>query len=107
MLREEVQCLVDGHVQHVIDVLPFIAHVQDVVLEAVAVTGLALQYQVGHELHLDGNGAGSLTLVAATAIGVEREILGREAHLLRQRLLGKEFAYRIVGLHIRCRIGTC
>ena len=59
-----------------------IGHVEDVFLETMAVTGFTLQDEVGHELHLYRDDTGSLTLLTTTTLGVEREILWREAHLL-------------------------
>ena len=99
-LLEEVNGLRDGHVQHVVDVLPVKHHIEDVSLETVPVTSFTLQHEVGHELHLYRDHTGTLTLLAAAAFGVEREILGRESHLLRQRLLCIEVADGIIGLHI-------
>ena len=68
---EELDGLGDGHIQDIVDILALVFHVQDIVLETLAVTGFALQHEVGHELHLDGDSAGTLTLVAASAIGIE------------------------------------
>ena len=65
---------------------------------------LALQHEVGHELHLDGDDAGTLALVAASAVGIEREVLRCEAHLLCQWLLGEEVANGVVGLDVGGRV---
>ena len=81
-------------------------HIEDLLLEPVPVTGLALEHEVGHELHLNGDHSGSFTLLTASTLGVEREILGCEAHLLRQGLFGEEVADGIVGLDIGGGIGT-
>ena len=76
-------------------------------LETVPVTGFALEHEIGHELHLDGDRTSTLTLFAATSIGIEGEILRREAHLLGQRLIGKEVADGIVGLYVGGGIRAC
>ena len=81
-------------------------HVEDVFLETVTVTGFTLQNKVGHELHLHRDDTGTLTLLTASALCVEREILGREAHLLGQRLVGIEVTDGVVGLDVSGRIGT-
>ena len=39
--------------------------------ETVTMTSLALQYQVSHELHFYRDDASTLTLIAASAIGIE------------------------------------
>ena len=82
MLPEEVDGLCHRHVEHVVDVLAMKAHVEHLALEALAVAGFAGEREIGHKLHLDRDHARSLTLLAASALGIEREILGREAHLL-------------------------
>ena len=86
VLREELHSLVDGHIKHVVDVLPLVAHLQHIGLEALAVTRLALEHEVGHKLHLHRHGAFALALLAAAALGVEGEMRRRELHLLRQWL---------------------
>ena len=99
-LVEELDGLVHRHVQHVADGLVTEGHVQRVAAEAFAVAGLARQRDVGHELHLDGDGALALALLAAPAGGVEREETGVIAHLLGQLLLGEQLAYLVKGLQI-------
>ena len=83
VFREELDSLADGHVQDVVNVLALELYIQNVVLEPLAVTSLALQHKVGHELHLNGYHARALTLVAASSVGIKREILAGESHLLR------------------------
>ena len=104
---EELDGLGNRHIQNVVDVLTFISHIQDVLFEAMSVTGFAFQHKVGHELHLDVDDAGSLTHLATASVGIEREILWREVHLLGQRLLGKQLADAVVSFHIGCRIRAC
>ena len=94
----------DGHIQHVVDVLAVVFHVEDVALETLPVAGLALQFQVGHELHLHRDHACALAFLASSSVGVEREVLGRESHLLRECLLGKKLADGIVGFHVGGRV---
>ena len=105
-LCEEINGIVDGHVEHVGNILAVEPHFEDVALEALAMAMLALKNEVGHKLHLDGDDACSLTFIAASAIGIEGEILGGEAHLMRQGLVGIEVADGIIGLDIGGGIGT-
>ena len=70
------------------------------------VAGLTLEHEVGHKLHLNRDHTGTFTLLAATALGVEREILRCEAHLLRQRLCCIEVTDGVVGLDVGGGIGT-
>ena len=84
-----------------------ITHVENILLEAASVTGVALQYQVCHELHLYSHHSCSLALLASAALGVEREVLRRESLLLCERLVGKELADGVVGFHVCGRVRAC
>ncbi len=81
-------------------------YVEDVALEALAVTDGALQGEVGHELHLDGDLAGSLAFLAAASLGIEGEVLWRDAELLGKLLLGHELTDEVVGLDVGGGVGT-
>ena len=86
---EELNGLVDGHLQQVVDVFATVFHIQHLLLEPLAVAGLALQGDVGHELHLNRDLSLSLALLATATLLVEREIGGVVAHLLSECLLGE------------------
>ena len=103
---EELDGLVDGHVEHIIHILSPEGDFQYVLLEALAMATLAGKHQVGHKLHLNGHGAFSLSLLTAASFGIEAEASGRVAHLLGQRLCGKEAAYLIPGLHVSYGVGA-
>ena len=83
---EKLHCLAHGHVEHVGDILAMEAHIQHLRLEPRAVAALAGQDDVGHELHLDGNLAGTLAFVTSASVGIEGEVLGGIAPLLGERL---------------------
>ena len=100
MLGEEFHGLVDGHLQDVEDVLSLIFHFQGIGLETLTVTGFTFQHEVGHELHFHRHRTFALTFLASSSFGVEREIACRIAQLLGKRLVGKELADFIVGLHV-------
>ena len=70
-MGEELNGLVNGHFQHIIDVDIVELHFQGIGLETFAMTGFALQYEVGHELHFYGDSAFSLTFLATAAFTVE------------------------------------
>ena len=82
MLCEELDGLVDGHVQDVIDGLLMEQHVEDFLLEPAAMAGFAFQDEVVHELHLNGDGAFALAFLTPAALGIEGEEGRRVAHLL-------------------------
>ena len=68
--------------------------------------GFALQNEVGHELHLDLDGAFALTLFATSAVGIEAEVGGSEFELLGKGLLGHQATYFVVGLHVGDGVGA-
>ena len=88
MGREELDRLIDGHLQQVIDARPFEQHIQHLLLEPLAVAAVAREGDVGHELHLDRDLSLSLALFATASLLVEGEIGRLEAHLFGQRLVG-------------------
>ncbi len=97
---EKFNSLVDGHVEHVVDIFATIFNLEYVVFETATVARLARDCDVGHELHLDGDDAVAFTLFATSAFGVKREVGGRESHLLCALLVGKQMAYLVVGFEI-------
>lgn len=78
-----------------------------VALESLAMAMFALKHKVGHKLHLYGDYSRTLTFLTTSTLGIKREILGGEAHLMREGLVGIEFAYGIVGLDIGGGIRAC
>ena len=70
---EELHGLVDGHVQHVGDALSFEAHLQSLVVVALAVAGFAGHEHIGQEVHFDGFVAVPFADLAASAFHVEGE----------------------------------
>ena len=78
--------------EDVVDVLALVADVEDLGLVAGAFALLAGEFDVGEELHLDGDGAIALAGFATSAGNVEGEMSGGEAVLLRFGQRGEEFA---------------
>src|SRR6185437_10200078 len=70
-VAKESQRLMDSQVQHLMNVLAAIAHVEDLLLEPRAFAFFADEFYVREELHLDSNGAVALTNFTATAGHVE------------------------------------
>ncbi len=103
---KELQRLVHRHLQHIGDAPVEILHLQHLLLETLAVAVLAGKVQVGHELHLHLDSALALTGLAASALGVEREIAGRVEPLLGQGLGGEQIPYVVEGLDIGGGIGA-
>ena len=71
MLTEEEDGFANGHIEYVVNILALEAHVQDVLLEPVSVTGFAFQNEVSHELHFDRDDASALAFIAASAVCIE------------------------------------
>ena len=73
---EEVQRLVDRHLQHVGDVLALVVDLQRLAVVALALADLARHVDVGQEVHLDLQDAVALARLAAAALDVEAEAPG-------------------------------
>src|SRR5262245_55270296 len=71
--REKANRLVDGQVEHLVDVLAMHANVEHVRLEATATARVARHENVRHENHLDLEIAGALARFAASPRDVEAE----------------------------------
>ena len=104
MFCEEFNGLIDCHIEYIVHILPIVTDFQNIVFEALAVATLALQYQVGHKLHLNSDSALAFTFLASTAIGVETEIGWGVAHLPGKWLIGKEFTNLVPCLNVSDRI---
>src|SRR5690606_24162449 len=92
LVGEELGGLVHGHREDVVHVLAVPADLEDVLLEALAAARLALEVEVGEELHLDLHHAVALADLAAAAGDVERERAGPVAAHLRLVRVGEERA---------------
>lgn len=106
VLGEEGDGFADGHIEDVADVFPAELDVEDVFLEAFAVAAVADECEVGHKLHFYCYDAGALAFVAASAVGVEGEVLRGKAELLCEWLAGEEVADSVVGFQICGGVGT-
>ena len=90
LAREEVQRLVHGHVQHLVDRLPAVAHLEHGRAVAPSPAGLAHQVHVGQELHVHADLAVARAGLAAAAGHVEREVAGRRGRAPRASRGGRE-----------------
>ena len=106
MLLEEVYGIAHRHFKYVVDILTVELDFKHFVLEAFAMAGLALELEIGHELHGDGYSSLALALVTTSSVGIEREMPRTEAELFGQRLLCKEMTYLIIDLEICHGIGA-
>src|SRR3989442_869931 len=73
---EELEGLVDGHVEDFGDVLAFVVDVERLAVVALALAHVAGDVDVGQEVHLDLHEAVALARLAAPALDVEREAPG-------------------------------
>src|SRR5512147_1046497 len=83
------------------NVLALIANGEHLRLVTRAFALFADEFDVGEELHLDGNGAVALAGFAASAGDVEGEVSSREAAFLRFGQRGKQVADSVKGLNVR------
>ena len=82
LLTEETNRFIDRHIEYIVDTVAHIFHVKYVVVEALTVTFFALYHHISHKLHADGNLSHALTCLAASALGIEGEMLRCESELL-------------------------
>ena len=73
LVREELERLLDRHVEHLGDVLALERDVERVAVVALALAHLARHVHVGEEVHLDLDRAVALARLAAAALHVEGE----------------------------------
>ena len=103
-LGEELERLLDRHLEHVGDRLALEAHLERLAVVAPAVAGLARHVDVGQEVHLDLDLPVALARLAAAAADVEREAPRLvAAHL---RLGGQRVQLADVREEIRVRRGV-
>ena len=101
------QSFLDGHVEDVVDVLVAVLHFEDGVLVAGATVALfAGKFDVGEELHLDGDGAVAFADIAAAAGNVEGEAAGGEVLAAGVGLRGEELADGVEGLDVGDGVGA-
>ena len=97
---EELDRLLDGHVEHVGDRLALELHLERLAVVALALADLAGDVDVGQEVHLDLDDAVALALLAAPALDVEREPARPVAARLGLRQPGEPLAHRREGAGI-------
>ena len=72
-MLEELQCLLDRHVQDLVDVLPFVAHLQSLPVVSVSVAYFAGDIDVRKEIHFNLDVAVAGARLAAAALHIEGE----------------------------------
>src|SRR5438874_4221520 len=102
-LREELDRLAYGPLQHVVDRFAVQFNFQDVRLETFAFTFRAAHIKIAQELHLDLFEPRARTALAAAAAGIERERARGQTLRHRFRLCGEKFADAIVKSEIKNR----
>ena len=103
---KEAQRLLDGQVEHLVDVLPFVLHLQHGGFVAGSIALLAGQLDVGEELHLHRDRAIALADVAAASRHIKGEVAGGVSPALGLGLGGKELPDGVEGLDVGDRIGS-
>jgi hypothetical protein len=98
--------LIDGQLQHFVDVQAVVADFEDAGLEAGALALLADQLDIGQKLHLHRDGAIALAGFAAPAGNVEREVAGGVAALFGVARGGEELPDQVEHLDISHRVGA-
>ena len=101
---EELERLLDGHVEHVGDRLALEADVERLAVVALAVALLARHVDVGQEVHLDLDLAVAAADLAAPALDVEREAARLVAARPRLLRLGEQVADDVEQARVRRRV---
>ena len=103
---EERQGVLHGHLQHFVNVLALVAHVQGFAVVAFALTHIAGHVDVRQEVHLDFADPVALTGLTAAAFDVEAEASGLIA--ARARFLGarKQLSHRREDTRVGGRVGA-
>ena len=100
ILAKEGYSLTYRHLQDVVYRLIAILNLQNLGLEALASTSLALQLNIGHKLHTHLDDTLTLALLTSATRHIEGEGRGLDTRMLGIGLVGKELAYLVVGLDI-------
>ena len=103
---EELDALVDRHVEHVGDRLAAEHDLERLAVVALALADVALDVDVGQEVHLDLDDAVALAGLAAAALDVEREAPGLVAALRRFGQLREPVADRREGAGVGRGVGA-
>ena len=97
---KKVERFADGQLQNFVNVLAVIADLEHGALEARAAAFFADEFDVGEELHLDGDGAVALAGFAAAAGNVEGKMAGGVAAALGVGRVGEDFADGVEGFEV-------
>src|SRR5688572_32541142 len=73
LVLEELERILDRHLEHVSDALAAEAHLEGLAIIALALAHLARHVHVGKEVHLDFHETITLACLATPALHVERE----------------------------------
>ncbi len=103
---EQLQRILDGHFQHVVDVEALVEDLQRFAVVALAVADVAGHVHVRQEVHLDLDQAVALAGFAAAAAYVEAEAARRIAARTRFRYLRVQFAQRREQAGVGGRVGA-
>ena len=106
MVLKKCKRLLDGHVQHLGNVLALIAHLERLAVVALALADLAGDVNIRQEVHLDLQQAVAGAGLAAAAANVEREAPGAVAAQLGVLRGGEKAADIVKQPGIRRRVGA-
>ncbi len=105
-IREEAEPFGDGEAEHLMDIESLVLDVEDRLLETGAAALFADEFDVGEELHFDGDGAVALADFAAAAGDVEGEVAGGVAFAVAIGRGGEQVADDVEGLDVGDGIRT-
>ena len=91
-MLEELNSHVDGHIEHIVDALTLILHLQRLAVVAVTTTLAAAYIDIGQEVHLYGLVTRTAACLASSTLNIEREATRLIASNLRIGCLLEELA---------------
>ena len=103
---EELTRFIHRHIQHFIDVLALVAHLERFLVVAAALAHVTGNVHIRQEVHLDLEQAVTRTRLAAAALDIERETARAVAARLGIRRLGEQVADVVEHTCIGRRIGA-
>ena len=103
---EELTCFIYRHIQHLIDVLALVAHLERFLVVAAALAHVTGNVHIRQKVHFDFEQAVTRTRLAAAALDIERETARAVAARLGIRRLGEQIADVVEHPRVGRRVGA-
>lgn len=105
-LAEEFEGFIHGHLEHFVDVLALVGHLQRFAIVARTIAHFTIHVHIGEEVHLDLLLAVALARFAASTCNIEGETAWSVAARLALLRGSEEIADVVPEANVGCRVGT-